>query len=397
MCCLLPWVMAKRQGTKEPGGEASWDSGGRVLRLQGPFTVRSGADPFPPPPGDPGDAALRVDGAGISQWDSLLVERLGGLADEAAGKGFSLEWQDLPAGVEDLLEERNRITAEARAAGAGPETPGEADPGAPPRKSLLQTVGRTTEEVAERELSLPLFLGQTVLSVGRLLRGRAVFQGRDFLEVLWECSGRALPIVLLISFLTGLIFAFIGATQLQRFGAEIFVPPLVSLAMFREMGALMTGIILSGRTGSAFAARIGSMKANDELNALQTMGVSPFDFIVLPRLLALVLLMPLLGFLASWAGVMGGFLMSVSFLGLTPATYVTQTAQSLDLANFLIGPVKSVVFGALIALIGCQQGMAAGASASSVGRAATSAVVQAITWIIVADALFAILMNLYGS
>ena len=388
--------MKKKQAGVGSRGEASWDPQGETLRLKGSFTVRSGADRFSLPPEAHGDRPLRVDGAEIAEWDSLLVERLGAFSDEAAGKDLSVAYQDLPAGVEDLLRERNRITAEARAAQAQPETPGDSRAAPHPRKSLLRRLGQSTEDVAERELSLPLFLGQTVLSVGRLLRGRAVFQGRDFLEVLWECSGRALPIVLLISFLTGLIFAFIGATQLQRFGAEIFVPPLVSLAMFREMGALMTGIILSGRTGSAFAARIGSMKANDELNALQTMGVSPFDFIVLPRLLSLVVLMPLLGFLASWAGVAGGFLMSVSFIGLTPATYLTQTAQSLDLANFLIGPVKSIVFGALIALIGCQQGMAAGASASSVGRAATSAVVQAITWIIVADALFAILMNLYG-
>lgn len=240
------------------------------------------------------------------------------------------------------------------------------------------------------------FIGETAQSLGRFFRGKAVYQKKDFWSLLWETSGRAFPIVFLISFLTGLIMAFVGAVQLTQFGANIYVANLVALAMFREMGAIMTGIIVAGRTGSAFAAQIGSMKANEELNALQTMGISSFDFIVLPRLLALSLMMPILAFLASLVGVLGGLTVSTLFMDVTFTKYIHQTSISLGAGSFFAGIIKSVVFGAIVAVVGCYRGMNCGASAESVGKAATSAVVVSITGIVIADALFAVLFHIYG-
>ncbi len=255
--------------------------------------------------------------------------------------------------------------------------------------------GRTIDSF--RGLGLfPEFLGETALSLWRFVRGKAVFLGRDLLALLWENSGRSLGIVALITFLTGLIMAFVGAIQLTQFGADLFVADLVAIAMFREMGAMMAAIILAGRTGSAFAAQIGSMKANDELNALRTMGVSPFDFIVLPRLVALVVMMPALAFFGALCGVAGGMAVSVGFMDITPTAYLHQTATSVGGATLFSGIIKSFVFGGIIALTGCYRGLRAGSSAAAVGQAATSAVVTSIIWIIIADALFAIIFNLYG-
>jgi len=240
------------------------------------------------------------------------------------------------------------------------------------------------------------FTGETVQSFTRFCRGKAVYQKRDLWNLLWETSGRAFPIVFLISFLTGLIMAFVGAVQLMQFGANIYVANLVALAMFREMGAIMTGIIVAGRTGSAFAAQIGSMKANEELNALQTMGISAFDFIVLPRLMALSLMMPILSFLAAIVGVLGGLTVSTLFMDVSLTQYIHQTSISIGAGSFFAGLIKSVIFGAIVAMVGCYRGMMCGASAESVGKAATSAVVISITGIVIADAIFAVLFHLYG-
>ena len=349
-------------------------------RLIGSFTVHDPEPPFPEDPAAAPGGKVILDGSGITRWDNVLIVRLAKLREAVGGK---VELQGFPSAVGRLLD---RLDSDSDAMAAEP----------PPRESLFVRIGDKTLSTVAGLRGFLLFLGEMATSLGRLVRGKAVFQRADFIDLFWENSGRSVGIVFLISVLTGLIMAFVGAIQLSKFGANIFVADLVAIAMFREMGAMMTGIILAGRTGSAFAAQIGSMKANDELNALQTMGISSFDFIVLPRLATLALMMPVLAFLASLAGIFGGMCVSVGFMDLTAAEYLNRTSGAITTSTFIVGILKSVVFGGIIALTGCHKGMAAGSSAEAVGQAATSAVVTSIVLIIFADAVFAVLFNIYG-
>jgi len=237
------------------------------------------------------------------------------------------------------------------------------------------------------------FMGMTVLSLGRFVTGRARFRATDFWMTLQQAGVEALPIVSLISFLIGLILAFVGNVQLSHFGANLFVADLVGIAMVREMGVVMTGIIMSGRTGAAFAAQIGSMKANEEIDALRTFGFNAFDFLVLPRLLALVLMMPLLTVYANAMGILGGLLVG-GLVGIAPELYWQQTLTALDLTNSSLGVFKSVFFGAAIAISGCMMGLQAGNSSAAVGEATTRAVVSGITAVVVLDSAFAAIFTL---
>jgi phospholipid/cholesterol/gamma-HCH transport system permease protein len=232
------------------------------------------------------------------------------------------------------------------------------------------------------------FTGLTMLSLGRFFVGRARFRSADFWTTLQECGAQALPIVSLLSFLIGAILAFVGNVQLINFGANLFVADLVGIAMVREMGVMITAIIMSGRTGAAFAAHIGSMKANEEIDALRTFGFNPFDFLVLPRFLSLVLMMPLLTIYANIVGILGGMLVG-AFVGIPPVLYWTETLTAIDMTNSSLGVMKSVFFGAAIAIFGCMQGMRSGNSSAAVGIATTRAVVTAITAVIILDSAFA--------
>ncbi len=240
------------------------------------------------------------------------------------------------------------------------------------------------------------FLGELTLSVGRLLRGQAQFRRVDLWRTVQECGANALPIVTLISLLVGMILAFVGAVQLEQFGAEIYVANLVGLAMAREMGAMMTAIIMAGRTGAAFAAQLGTMTVNEEIDALRTLGISPMEFLVLPRMLALIVMMPLLCLYADLVGMIGGLIVGVGMLDITFVEYFNQTVEAVGLNDIAMGVIKSAVFGVLVALSGCMRGMQSGRSASAVGVAATSAVVTAIVFIIVTDAVFAVVTNIIG-
>jgi len=259
--------------------------------------------------------------------------------------------------------------------------------------SKLEKLGNLTLSACQGCSALVEFAGQTVLSLGRFVRRRARFRRSDFWMTLQQCGVEALPIVSLISFLIGLILAFVGNVQLANFGANLYVADLVGIAMVREMGVVMTAIIMSGRTGAAFAAHIGSMKANEEIDALRTFGFDPFDFLVLPRLLALVLMMPLLTVYANIVGILGGMLVG-SFVGIPPVLYWAETVASLTMTTASLGVMKSVFFGAAIAISGCMQGMQAGNSSAAVGEATTRAVVTAITTVIVLDSAFAAIFTL---
>jgi len=228
------------------------------------------------------------------------------------------------------------------------------------------------------------------------MRRSARFRIGDLAVVMQECGVQALPIVTLISILVGMILAFVGAVQLTRFGAQIYVADLVAIAVVREMGCIMTGIIMAGRTGSGFAAQLGSMKVTQEIDALTTLGIPSVEFLVLPRIVALCLMMPVLCVYADVLGIVGGAGVGVAMLDLTVVQYVRETVAAITLTSFAIGIAKSVVFGALIAIAGCLRGIQCGKSSASVGDAATSAVVTGIVLIIGADGLFAVLFNILG-
>jgi phospholipid/cholesterol/gamma-HCH transport system permease protein len=240
------------------------------------------------------------------------------------------------------------------------------------------------------------FLGSATLAFGRFLVGHARYQKSELLLLIQDTGANAFWIVSLISFLVGMILAFVGAVQLAQFGAGIYVANLVGLAMTREMGAMMTAIIMAGRTGAAFAAQLGTMRVNEEIDALSSMGIDPMEFLVVPRMLALMVMMPLLALYADLLGIMGGMVVGIGMLDLGIFEYIEQTRRSVSLTQINIGVIKAVVFGVLVAVAGCLRGMQCGNSSQAVGMAATSAVVTSIVLIIVTDGLFAVVLNVLG-
>jgi phospholipid/cholesterol/gamma-HCH transport system permease protein len=320
----------------------------------------------------------------LGLWDSSLLTFLMNCQDLANRQGIEFDGTDLPEGARRLL-------ALARTVPPKTDT----------RKSE-ESSGWVTQ-IGDSVLSglsggwrFIGFMGETVLSLGRFVRGRAQLQWSQVGLVIQQSGPSALGIVALINFLVGMILAFVGAVQLIQFGAGIFVADLVAIATTREMGAIMTGIIISGRTGAAFAAELGTMTVNQEVDALKTFGISSIDFLVLPRVLALILMMPLLTVFADVIAIAGGFFVSVLALDLNPSEYIRRSLDAISLNSFLLGVFKGGLFGALVGMAGCYYGIQSGRDASAVGQATTSAVVAGITAIIVADGLLAVLTNMLG-
>jgi phospholipid/cholesterol/gamma-HCH transport system permease protein len=240
------------------------------------------------------------------------------------------------------------------------------------------------------------FIGEAAVAFLRLLQGKAQYRRTDLWLIMEACSGQALPIVALISFLVGMILSFIGAVQLSLFGAEIYVADLVGIAMVRLMAAIMTGIVMAGRTGGAFAAQLGTMQVNQEIDSLKTLGLSPMEFLVLPRMLALALMMPLLALFANVMGILGGAVATITLPGINLIQYFDQLVGAVSLWDLGIGLFSSAVFGVIVAVSGCMRGMQCGRSASAVGDAATSAVVTGIVGIIVTTAVITIMTKVLG-
>jgi phospholipid/cholesterol/gamma-HCH transport system permease protein len=236
-------------------------------------------------------------------------------------------------------------------------------------------------------------VGDTVLRGFALLSGRARTRVIDVLQMMRDAGAGALGIVTIVNGLVGAILAFVGAVQLRRFGADIFVADLVGIALVREMAAVMTAIVMAGRTGGAYAAQIATMQGNEEIDALQAFGIPVFDYLVMPRIIALIAMLPLLYIYACAVGLLGGLVVSVSVLDLTATAYLEETRRAISSTQFILGFSKSVAFGVLVALAGCYIGLRAGRSAADVGRAATSAVVAGIIGVIALDAIFAVCAN----
>jgi phospholipid/cholesterol/gamma-HCH transport system permease protein len=320
----------------------------------------------------------------LAAWDSRLLTLLRQVMEASTPRRIVVDQEGLPDGIRRLLA----------LAAAVPEREG-ARRGAA-RPSWLASIGTAVLAGWQGARDMLGFIGETVLACLRLVVGKARFRRGDLMLFVQESGVQALGIVTLISFLIGLILAFMGAVQLQQFGAQIFVADLVGLGMTREMGCVMTGIIMAGRTGAAFAAQLGTMQVNEEIDALQTMGIPPMEFLVLPRMLALMLMMPLLCVYADMMGMLAGLLIGTGILDLSVVEYINETRKAVHLVDFGVGLGKSVVFGALVALAGCLRGMQCGRSASAVGAAATSAVVTGIVWIIATDGLFAVITQRLG-
>ncbi|NOQ98388.1 MAG: hypothetical protein GQ561_09500 [Calditrichae bacterium] len=331
----------------------------------------------------PGVTTINFDASKLSSWDSAILVFLRTIFLWAEQQQIPVNTDGLPKGLQTLL----------KLATAVPER----DTGRDPMEaSLLSRIGDVSVSLTRSTAETLEFLGEAFLSFIRFLRGKARFRRYDFLQLLQETGAQALPIVTLINFLMGVILAFVGAIQLQQFGAEIFVANLVAIGMVREMGALMTAIILAGRSGAAFAAQLGTMMVNEEIDAFKTMGLSEMDFLVLPRLLALSLMVPLLALYADFLGIIGGAVVSVSMMDISVLQYFEQTRGALNPTHFLLGLIKAGIYGALVALAGCLRGMQSGRSASAVGSATTSAVVTGIVWVIVACAITTVIYSVLG-
>ncbi|QTA81954.1 putative ABC transport system, permease protein, MlaE-like [Desulfonema limicola] len=320
----------------------------------------------------------------ISDWDTGLLIFVTRIMDFCKNSEIQVDQKGLPPGVQRLLA----------LAGAVPERKGARK--TEEKQSWLSRVGKTSIDIFNNTADMIHFTGEVTLAFMKMLAGRARFRGSDMVLTIQECGPNALPIVTLISILVGVILAFVGAIQLKMFGAQIYIADLVGLGMAREMGAMMAAIIMAGRTGSAYAAQLGSMQANEEIDALITLGISPMEFLVLPRMIALGLMMPLLCIYADLMGILGGAVVGIGMMDISPAAYFHQTRNAVALNHFAVGIFKSCVFGILVALSGCMRGMQCGRSASAVGIAATSAVVTAIVAIIVSDALLTILFSIIG-
>lgn len=327
---------------------------------------------------------IKFDSEGISEWDSGLLAFLLNVIKICDRRNVRMDRDALLPGVRRLLT----------LATAVPEQQGTR--GSAQRRSLLVRIGDRAIGAAVEGRNILEFIGSAAIAFVKLIAGRARFRRRDLMLAIQECGAQALPIVTLISFLIGLILAFVGAVQLEQFGAQIYVADLVGIAMVREFAAVMTGIIMAGRTGAAYAAELGTMTVNEEVDALKTLGFSPMEFLVLPRMIALALMMPLLVLYANLVGILGGLVIGVGMLDLSPTLYWNQTQNALGFDDLAIGLAKSVVFGILVALAGCLRGIQCGRSSAAVGVAATSAVVTGIVAIIVADALFAVLTHIVG-
>jgi phospholipid/cholesterol/gamma-HCH transport system permease protein len=366
--------------------EVAASDGATVVSLSGAWRLssdRPGSDAIVRELVSKGVQRAGFDSSELGTWDSALLSFLRELDRGCREAGIEIDRSGLPEGASRLLE----------LAEAVPERKAEAS--APPL-GHLERLGRFTFRFLAQWLEFFTFLGQVVLATGRVITLKARFRRSDLLLYLQQTGADALPIITLISLLVGLILAFVGALQLKQFGADIFVADLVGIGMLREMGSMMTGIIMAGRTGAAFAAQLGSMKVAEEIDALVTFGISPIEFLVVPRILALCLMMPLLCLYSNALGILGGAVVGSGVLDISTELYWRETLHALTFTDLAVGVAKACVYGLLVAVSGCLRGMQARGGAEAVGAAATSAVVTAIVAIVVADGLFAVVCNALG-
>lgn len=327
---------------------------------------------------------LRFNTAAVIQWDTGLVIFARHILALGKINNVAVDPSGLPEGVQRLIRLANAVAPKKDTGRHGDIPP------------LFQRVGNTTVDVIRGAPEMLRFIGETTVALGRVFSGKGRFRKSDLYLVIQSVGPDALPIVSLISFLVGVILAYMGAMQLAQFGAQIFIADLVGIGMVREIGALMTGVIVAGRTGAAFAAELGTMQVNEEIDAFKSLGISPIEFLVVPRLLALTLMMPILSLYSGIVGVFAGmFVCSITFdIGIFE--YLHQTVRALDLRQFAIGMFKGTVYGVLVAIAGCMRGIQCGRSAQAVGQATTSAVVTSMLFIVIAASALTIIFQELG-
>ena len=358
-----------------------------TVRLAGDWTL---ATPLPDPAALLEEAGrsgrlqrLTLDASQLGQWDSVLPAFLYALASGARARGAELVADGAPDGLKRLL---------AIALAVPPRTEAAAGPAPNP----LARLGLAAIASWDRLVDAVRFIGEVVLALVDVLRGRAQYRMEDVARVFFQAGPAALPIVTLIGLLAGVILGLSGGSQLALFGAQIYVANLVTTGMAQEMGPLMAAVIMAGRTGASFAAELGTMQVNQEIDAQRTLAIDPMQFLVVPRMLALMLMLPLLALYADLMGLIGGGIVGVAMFDIDPIRYAQQMRQMIGIEDFAGGIFKAVVFGAIVAVAGCLRGMRCGQDAAAVGNAATSAVVTSIVGIVVADAAINLLYHVLG-
>ncbi len=316
-------------------------------------------------------------------FSSLLAAEIYAFISLCKKYGINLNLTRLPQNLHDLL------TLATTSANIPPEEK-------QTTQNQLERIGIKSFQIYQTIKSSLSFMHQAFNSLIRFFSGTAIFRSKDFWFIFADCSYKAVGIVSLVSFLVGLILAFVGALQLKNFGAGIYVASMVSLGMTRIMAAIMVGIIMAGRTGSSYAATIGTMQVNEEIDALKTLGIKITDYLVAPRLVALVVTIPFLTLLADVLGILGGAVVGVSFLDLTSSSYFDYSIKALNLTNILVGLLHSIIYGIIISICGCYEGLNAGRDADSVGKATTGAVVTSLVWMIVATGILTVLLEVAG-
>lgn len=371
---------------RPPRWQVAHAQGRDLVTLEGDWLAKAGAMPgFPASaiaPAGKGDA-LHFDSAALGRWDSALIAFLWDAKIAAAAGGRTLDLAGLPPAASKLLG----LLPDHAAAEPGPV--------APPFRPLNWLGGAVLSLL--RELgTITVLAGATASAAALAARARSHMRMADLWTNIRDAGPKALVIVSVVNFLIGAILAFVGAVQLRIFAADIYVANLVGLAMVREMAAVMTAIVMTGRTGGAYAARIATMQGREEIDALSVIGISVADYIVLPAVLALVVTMPFLYLYGCLVGMFGGFVVAISMLNVSGLGYLNQTVGAVAFTQFGIGFTKSVAFAVLIGVSSCRIGLRAGRSSAEVGAAATRAVVAGIVGVIALDALFAVIIEMIG-
>jgi len=319
----------------------------------------------------------------LGAWDSSLVVFLFYLAKLGNAADIDINLKTLPKNLERLINLALKVDRKPQSKHLS-------------RLPFLESLGEHTLVIIEASLKSIRFVKGILKSFVRFCKSKAIMRKVDFLFALEDCTYKAVGIVSLVSFMVGLILAFVGAIQLKAFGAQIYVASLVAIGMLRIMGAIMMGIIMAGRTGASYAATIGTMQVNEEIDALKTMGIPISDFLVIPRITSLIIAMPFLTILADIMGILGGAAVGITILGISPQEYWQYTRDALAFNDFFVGLFYSIVYGFIIAACGCYYGINCGRDADSVGIATTRAVVSAIVWMIVATGILTVIFEVLG-
>lgn len=325
---------------------------------------------------------MRIEVGELVSWDSALLLFWRSARAWCEEHHIALDDSAMPEDARTLMKQLDSVQVKEPAGERAPD--------------LFTAVGLATAECRQRVKEIAHFVGECTLSAISVARRPHRFRWRDALAEMQQCGALGLPIVGLISFLVGVTLAYTGAIVLRQYGGDIYVADLVGLSMVREMGAMMTAIVLAGRTGAAFAAQLGNMKANEEIDAIETLGLRPVEFLVLPRILAVALMTPLLTLYSNALGIIGGMVISLFILSISPTAFWVEMLTIVDMSDVMTGLIKAATFGLIVGLSGCLRGLQADRTAAGVGRAATSAVVTAILLIIIADSLYAGVFNILG-